>query len=1417
MNPFSPLFSPSRLSHAHNPPTAPTHTPFLPNQHESTHPSIQRSKIYSAMSLADHLLGVVTNTTAAYQELQDKETRLSTDLSLAQAQLFPLRKDNSRLTRENHQLHVDNIRQTDAAANMFAEQNVNIRQLQDDVAELNLVLKMKEEKCQRVELEKERLREAYEELADPTMKAAKGTKRMMKTSSMLPPRAPGDTGSVDSGSVGISGQHASALVRSSTDAGLIESLRHQLDEANATLKHSSDEISRLTTAVNAREMELARSTRASDLEDTGTSKAEQLASADASNKRIIDQLNGQVDFLNEQLALREAQLVESAAKIIRADEVQLEFSTKSNMVDTLRTQINELTSKLRNSERKVNELTEALDPEGDVSVDELFANTSTHSAKNMMNLLYSENDQNTSNTSVNRSASSSGSKNTARGSVPMPEMTRSGRRPPKNLDTSEDISAAAKALAEREAKLVAAQRKISTSRAPAGGIDSVLTKREHDTIVSQLLAEKQGLMDDIKDLHAQINDSTGGANLYKERMRRGEEKLASLKVDLDEAQSQAEMLARQVQQKDEYLSIRETECNELQRKLQEISSKLGSNTHTSSELEWKVNHLQAQFDESCRERDTAQTLAERLRVEISTLRRERIDVISAKEEIEGKLRMMTRDYNSSQAAADKANREVLEVKTQHVNLTVKFETLVSEHEASQRKLDHTTGMFTQTQSNLNTIKGELTEALNSLAMYQMSSAPGNAADVLRNDLRAMTAKCNSLDNDNKELHKERINLQEQIHSLTTRNMIGAQSVEQSNSDKSSLLQEIENKTNALLAVAKSAQELELEVERLTTKLKAEEMTVNSLRAAARDKELHSHTQLNTSQQLSSDVTMLTRRCVDAEEAYSIAKRQSEKDQHALIRMTERATNSEREVASLSDMLLTSQQEIDNFQLQTLGLKKQIEVVNRQLAAERSDSNMASEHEDAMNKKIQDLKTLLANNEASVRSQALKNTQLLNVINQSEENTQRLDVEMNALKTTILEKNNKIESLQEALKNLDGGRDDVQNQLDMEQERSVKQDTVIRQLEQKNLQLRQVLEQTDKKFSNSSSELHHAQNTLKGLDQRLNAFKEENGELKRRLGMKNSDVAGAAEDLMLMTKENQALTAELADTSMERDRLRSRITDVVQKMSSLEQSRRALEVERTDLLDTYRSVLAEKRKLENELNALGAMKQRTGVNVQQMQGAIAELKGMVQAHGITEKRWAVERASQLKQLETFNDELVRARNSIESVEADNRRLMQDTHGLRQTNTMLNERVQMVIKRATTAADANKVLSTRLSSVERERDAVRALVNAERQRAEDYGTIAETARAQVATRELELDRLRSGSPPGTSSGKKAKAPVHGHVNVAATGSVASSSAPSSNTGGSSASSAAAAAAAVALNMTLGLSEDDSMGTPPHIHND
>jgi hypothetical protein len=46
---------------------------------------------------------------------------------------------------------------------------------------------------------------------------------------------------------------------------------------------------------------------------------------------------------------------------------------------------------------------------------------------------------------------------------------------------------------------------------------------------------------------------------------------------------------------------------------------------------------------------------------------------------------------------------------------------------------------------------------------------------------------------------------------------------------------------------------------------------------------------------------------------------------------------------------------------------------------------------------------------------------------------------------------------------------------------------------------------------------------------------------------------------------------------------------------------------------------------------------------------------------------------------------------------------------------------VIKRAAAAAEANKVLTTRLSTVKRERDAVRSMINVERQKTVDLSQV------------------------------------------------------------------------------------------------
>lgn len=124
--------------------------------------------------------------------------------------------------------------------------------------------------------------------------------------------------------------------------GIIKTLRSQLEAANKAFGTKDEECKRLLSAVAAREQEISRSSKlisagakgATGTVDAGVgsglllagSRVDQYVASDIANKRLIDQLNGQVDFLNNELAKREAQLVEVNDKLLQYEQLRAEFA-----------------------------------------------------------------------------------------------------------------------------------------------------------------------------------------------------------------------------------------------------------------------------------------------------------------------------------------------------------------------------------------------------------------------------------------------------------------------------------------------------------------------------------------------------------------------------------------------------------------------------------------------------------------------------------------------------------------------------------------------------------------------------------------------------------------------------------------------------------------------------------------------------------------------------------------------------------------------------------------------------------------------------------------------------------------------------------------------------------------------------------
>lgn len=170
--------------------------------------------------------------------------------------------------------------------------------------------------------------QSYEGIVDPALKSKQG-RSSIKSTSRLPKAKVSDSNQILGGTIDKS------------DQSIIDLLRRQLDEAHCRIRDGEVEINSLKSAVAAREQELSRASKLigngavnSTMQDPSPSAGHRIitemdpTSVDLANKRIIDQLNSQVDFLNSHLSFREVQIAELYQHANELQDSKLEVTHK---------------------------------------------------------------------------------------------------------------------------------------------------------------------------------------------------------------------------------------------------------------------------------------------------------------------------------------------------------------------------------------------------------------------------------------------------------------------------------------------------------------------------------------------------------------------------------------------------------------------------------------------------------------------------------------------------------------------------------------------------------------------------------------------------------------------------------------------------------------------------------------------------------------------------------------------------------------------------------------------------------------------------------------------------------------------------------------------------------------------------------
>lgn len=137
-------------------------------------------------------------------------------------------------------------------------------------------------------------------------------------------------------------------------------MQEQLQDANNKIQELIEENLKLKSSISIRDQELARAGRligdgAQSPADLTTHLVSGAEVAQSANKRIIDQLNSQVDFLNDQLAQREAQLALISRKWNAFESLESDLAMRNATIKSLKDDNTQLIERVRTLEKKVSQ------------------------------------------------------------------------------------------------------------------------------------------------------------------------------------------------------------------------------------------------------------------------------------------------------------------------------------------------------------------------------------------------------------------------------------------------------------------------------------------------------------------------------------------------------------------------------------------------------------------------------------------------------------------------------------------------------------------------------------------------------------------------------------------------------------------------------------------------------------------------------------------------------------------------------------------------------------------------------------------------------------------------------------------------------------------------------------------------------
>ena len=126
-----------------------------------------------------------------------------------------------------------------------------------------------------------------------------------------------------------------------------------------------------------------------------------------------------------------------------------------------------------------------------------------------------------------------------------------------------------------------------------------------------------------------------------------------------------------------------------------------------------------------------------------------------------------------------------------------------------------------------------------------------------------------------------------------------------------------------------------------------------------------------------------------------------------------------------------------------------------------------------------------------------------------------------------------------------------------------------------------------KDDNNQRKLFEREQEIKMLRQECQNYKESAEQQTQLAQLKAQEVAELTEDIQTLTRENRFVNQEFGKSSHANELLKTQNVEIIDKERRAQQTTRALEIEKEDILANYRDSCLQVERLENTVETLSA--------------------------------------------------------------------------------------------------------------------------------------------------------------------------------------------------------------------------------------